>query len=196
MNQLIISIHYFSGVTLAIFIGVHLFNHLLVLHSEAKHLSFMKKARRFYRNPIAEFILLVAVAVQVVSGITLVIDKWDESFVLFEWLHILSGLYLSFFLVAHVTAVMVGRHRLKMDTNLYYGAGVVNMYPHQLFFIPYYALGVLSFFVHMASVHRVKMQDYVALSQAEQQAWIIIGIGVVYAVVVLWKMTHLSISKK
>ena len=74
---------------------------------------------------------------QILSGIVLVIQKWSRAEGVFDWLQMGSGIYLSLFLTNHVRAVLVGRYRLHIDTNLYYGAGVMNMWPQKLFFIPY-----------------------------------------------------------
>jgi len=186
-------IHYFSGLTIAAFVGVHLFNHLLVLHSEALHLRFMKAARKVYRHPVVEGVLLTAVVVQILSGIYLVTQKWPRAEGWFDWLHIASGLYLSLFLANHVRAVIVGRRKLHFDTNLYYGAGVMNMWPQKLIFIPYYALAVLSFFSHVASIHRVKMEEFVSPAAAAQQAVGILILGCLVTFLIIFRMSHLKL---
>ena len=187
-------IHYYTGLTLAVFIGFHLLNHLLILHSEALHIKFMKSARKIYRNRIVESLLLVAVLVQVISGITLVILKWNKVENYFDRIQITSGLYLSFFLLNHLLAVLRGRYKLKMDTNLYYGAGVMNVWPQKLFFIPYYSFAILSFFFHVACVHRIKMEKYAGLSVATKQAFLIMGIGMLVTLLVIIKMSNLKLS--
>jgi len=187
-------IHYYTGLTLAVFIGFHLLNHLLILHSEALHIKFMKSARKIYRNRIVESLLLVAVLVQVISGITLVILKWNKVENYFDRIQITSGLYLSFFLLNHLLAVLRGRYKLKMDTNLYYGAGVMNMWPQKLFFIPYYSFAILFFFFHVACVHRIKMEKYAGLSVATKQAFLIMGIGMLVTLLVIIKMSNLKLS--
>ena len=187
------NIHYYSGLTLAIYIGTHLLNHLLILHSEAMHVTFMRKARKVYRHPIVESVLLTAVAVQIISGIYLVTQKWTKAESWFDWVQISSGLYLSLFLTYHVRAVMLGRHKLHIDTNLYYGAGVMNMWPQKLIFIPYYSLAILSFFLHVACIHRVKMKDFVSQSAAGQQAIAIMILGCIVTFLVIFRMSHLKL---
>lgn len=187
-------IHYYTGLTLAVFIGFHLLNHLLILHSEALHIRFMKSARKIYRHRVVERLLLVAVLLQIISGFTLVILKWDKVENYFDVIQIASGLYLSFFLINHVIAVLRGRYKLKMDTNLYYGAGVMNMWPKKLFYIPYYSFAILSFFFHVACVHRIKMEKFTGLSVATKQSFIIMGAGVLVTVLVISKMSNLKIS--
>src|SRR6185503_9317527 len=98
-------IHYYTGLTLAIYIGTHLLNHLLILHSEAMHINFMQKARKVYRHPIVEGVLLTAVGLQMLSGLFLVTQKWTKTESWFDWAEICSGLYLLLFLTYHVRAV-------------------------------------------------------------------------------------------
>ncbi|HEU5168618.1 MAG TPA: hypothetical protein VFU29_23895, partial [Chitinophagaceae bacterium] len=131
---------------------------------------------------------------QVISGITLVILKWNKVENYFDRIQIASGLYLSFFLLNHVIAVLRGRYILKMDTNLYYGAGVMNMWPQKLFFIPYYSFAMLSIFVHVACVHRLKMEKFTGLPVATRQSFMIMGVGVLVTFLVIFKMSNLKIS--
>lgn len=186
------AIHYYSGITIALFIGVHLLNHLLILHSADLHIRFMQKARKVYRHPIAEGLLLTAVLVQILSGLFLVTRKWAKAEDWFDRAQLVSGIYLSLFLANHLRAVMTGRHKLHMDTNLYYGAGVMNVWPQKLFFIPYYALAILSVSVHVACVHRIKMAAFVPKAAAEQQAIGIMLLGCLATLLIIFKMSHLK----
>ncbi|HET6767643.1 MAG TPA: hypothetical protein VFH08_09600 [Chitinophagaceae bacterium] len=186
-------IHYYTGLTIAIFIGIHLMNHLLVIHSAAMHINFMQKARKVYRHPIAESVLLTAVALQILSGIFLITQKWSSVDSWFDWAHVCSGLYLFLFLTNHVRAVMVGRHKMHIDTNLYYGAGVMNRWPQKLVYIPYYSLAILAFFFHVACIHRIKMKELVSKEVAEQQAMGIMILGCIVTLLIVFKMSHLKI---
>lgn len=143
-----------------------------------------------------EILLLLGISIQIISGITLVILKWNKIESYFDVMQIASGLYMSFFLTVHINAVMIGRYKLKVDTNLYYGAGVMNMWPHKIFFIPYYSLSILSFFFHVACIHRTKMSEFVSTSSATAQSFIIMGIGIVITSLIIYKMSHLNFSKE
>ena len=187
------TIHYYSGLTVALYVGVHLLNHLFILHSEAMHIKFMRAARTVYRHPVVEGVLLSAVVVQIFSGIFLVTQKWSRAEGWFDWMQISSGLYLALFLANHVRAVIVGRRTMHIDTDLYYGAGVMNMWPQKLFYIPYYAIAVLSFYAHVASVHRVKMQEFVRSEVAEHQAEGIVILGCVVTFLIIFRMSRLKI---
>lgn len=139
------NLHYFSGVTITLFIGLHLFNHLCSIQGINQHIEVMSIFRSFYRNTIVESLLLLAVIIQIVSGLNLAFTKRKVSVSKFEKLQIWSGLYLAFFLIIHVSAVLTGRFCLHLDTNFYFGAAGINTYPFNLFFIPYYSLAILSF---------------------------------------------------
>ncbi|EPR68631.1 hypothetical protein ADICYQ_2328 [Cyclobacterium qasimii M12-11B] len=118
----------------------------------------MNDLRIIYRNVIAETILLVTVATQIVSGIKLFLKKRKTKYDLFEKLQIWTGLYLAIFLVFHLSAVLFGRLVLELDTNFYFGVTGLNTFPLNLFFIPYYGLAIISFFGHISAVHSKKLK--------------------------------------
>lgn len=187
------TIHYFSGITIALFVGLHIVNHLMVLHSTELHISFMQVTRKFYRHPVIETILFAAVLIQISSGIMLVTQKWSRLETVFDWIHILSGLYMSLFLIIHITAVIIGRYKLQLDTNIWYGAGVMNLWPHKLFFIPYYIFALLAFFFHVACIHRIKMQILTSVADAEKQSYIIMLVGIIITTAIIVKMSNLKL---
>ena len=188
-------IHYFSGITIALFLGIHILNHLMILHSAELHISFMQLARKIYRNPIVESILLLAVGFQIISGIALVRKRWSTLDTFFDRMHILSGLYMALFLIIHVSAVLMGRYQFQFDTNLWYGAGVMNLWPHKVFFIPYYTLALMSFFAHIACVHRKKMEAFTTARSAMIQSCLILFTGVVLNSLIILKMSNLDLPE-
>lgn len=68
-------IHYISGLIISIFVGLHLFNHFTAIFGAEFHIAVMDKLRVVYRNIIVESILLIAVFVQIISGIKLFFAK-------------------------------------------------------------------------------------------------------------------------
>lgn len=149
----------------------------------------MDNLRIVYRNIVVETILLLAVGVQIVSGIKLFFTtKKSGSF--FRKLQIWSGLYLAFFLVMHVSAILVGRFVLEVDTNFYYGAAGLNIFPLMLFFVPYYGLAILSFFGHIAGIHFMKMRQDVFGMSPKKQSHLILGIGVLVMIAIFFGMTN------
>jgi hypothetical protein len=174
-------IHYFSGITLSLFILLHVVNHLFALGGTALHQQVMQLLRKVYRFPPFEILLLSAVVVQIISGILLVF-KWKEKKGIYGWLQIISGLYLSFFMIYHVRAVLLGRYVWQVETDFHFAAGVVKAYPSKLFFIPYYLLSIICVFVHIGCVHysrSIKQQgSYLSKIKASTQSKMIMGIGV------------------
>ena len=181
--------HFISGTLLATFVGVHLINHLLVLVSPAAHIAFMEATRVVYRNPIVETVLLAAVGFQIVTGLRLVAevrrvkkDNWSR-------LHVASGLYLAFFLLIHVSAVLSGRYLFHLDTNLYFGAAGLNQFPLLLFFVPYYSLAVLAFFSHVAAIHHKKMTRRVVGLSVDKQSQLVLLAGIVLTISLMYGLT-------
>ena len=179
-----------SGLLLATFVGVHLTNHLMAGISPAAHVAFMTATRMVYRHPVVETVLLAAVTLQMITGLRLVGSVTWVSADAWSRLRVGSGLYLALFLIIHVGAVVTGRLILHLDTNLYFGAAGLNHYPHQLFFVPYYSLAILSFLAHVAAIHRMKMNRSVANVSPLRQAQFILALGVVLAFGVLYGMTN------
>jgi hypothetical protein len=148
-NMNLRSVHRTVAVLILLFAVVHIANHLASLSSIATHISFMDAARTVYRQPVVETFLLSGVAFQIASGLRLVFRGWRQRAGCIAWLQALSGAYLAFFLLLHVGAVLFGRALLHLDTNFYFAAAGLNVYPLQLFFVTYYFLAVSALFAHL-----------------------------------------------
>jgi hypothetical protein len=183
-------IHFVSGITLTIFIGLHLANHLASIAGVNKHIEWMNALRHFYRAPIIEFLILAAVLVQISSGIRLFLLRRKTNKVGFELLHIYTGLYFAAFLVIHVSAVLAGRFILHLDTNFYFGAAGLNSFPVNLFFIPYYSLAILSFFGHIAAIHHCKMKNAIWGLSVNGQSKAVLILGALVMLLILYGMTN------
>lgn len=184
------NLHYLSGLLLSVFIGFHLFNHLMALGGAEKHISTMQSFRSFYRHPFIETILFIAVLVQVFSGIRLVKAGSKTASRFYEKMHIWTGIYLAFFLIIHIAAVLAGRYVFELDTNFYFGVAGLNRFPFNLFFIPYYTLAILSFFGHIAAIHRKKMKRQLLGLSVIKQANIILITGAGIALCTLYGLTN------
>ena len=142
-------VHRLSALALVAFASIHLANHLAGVQSIAAHLAVMNAFRKVYRFPAAEALLLLCVTIQVISGLNLVVVGWRRRRGAVPRLQAWAGLYLSFFLLVHVSAILYGRAVLHLDTNFYYAAAGFHVPPFQVFFAPYYFLGVLGLFSHI-----------------------------------------------
>lgn len=183
-------IHYISGLTITLFIGLHLFNHFCSIFGADKHIEIMNTLRLFYRNIFIETILLIAVGIQIISGLNLFKANRKKASTSFEKLHIWTGLYLAIFLIIHLGAVLGGRLFLHLDTNFYFGAAGLNSFPSNLFFIPYYGLAIISFFGHIASIHSKKMKSNLFNLTPNEQATIMLIFGLLLTVVIFYGLTN------
>lgn len=159
MSTSVKKLHRLSGLTIASFLVLHLTNHLFALGGPSLHISVMNFFRHIYRFPPIEILLLLCVLFQVISGIWLVFKKGFLRQPFYIVVQVLSGLYLSFFMIYHVRAVLLGRFQWNVDTDFYFAAGVANRYPEKIFFIPYYTLSLVSMFAHIACVHYIKRME-------------------------------------
>ena len=183
-------LHYISGLTITVFVGLHLFNHFMSIWGADKHIAVMDNLRLFYRNIFIETILLLAVLTQIISGIKLFIRKRKTATTFFDTLQIWSGLYIALFFVIHVGVVFAGRIFLHLDTNFYFGVAGLNTFPLNLFFIPYYGLAILSFFGHVSAIHNSKMKKTVLGLTPKTQSIIILVFGLMLTLVIFYGLTN------
>jgi succinate dehydrogenase/fumarate reductase cytochrome b subunit len=141
--------HRVSAMAIVVFVAVHIANHVVALSGVAAHTAFLEAARRVYRHPLVEPLLLACVLFQVASGLRLLVRGWRERRGFMPWLQALSGAYLVFFLLAHVSAVLLARGVLGLDTNFHFAAAGMHVPPFEFFFVPYYFLAVLAVFTHL-----------------------------------------------
>ncbi len=184
------NLHYLSGIIITLFAALHLYNHICAIEGAVKHIQVMDSFRLIYRNVVAESILMVTIAIQIVTGIRFFRASRKTASTGFEKLHIWTGLYLAFFFVVHVSAIMAGRTILDLDTNFYFGAAGLNTFPFYIFFVPYYFLAIMALFGHIAAMHSKKMRLTIWSFSPENQSKIILAIGFLVAVAVLYGMTN------
>jgi hypothetical protein len=155
----------------------------------------METYRKIYRIPIVEVLLYTAVLVQVVSGGRLLWKKWRHTQGIWDKLQVWSGAFFLYFLLMHPMAVIWGRYVWEVDTNLYFGASVVNIKPFLYFYVFHYGFSIWAFFTHLACVHRVKMARFVSLRSAEVQATALVILGLVMAVLIVYNMMGMDIPQ-
>lgn len=142
-------LHRLSAILIGVFLLLHMANHLAGLSGQEAHMTFMAKARAFYRHPAIEIPLIGLLLWQVGSGLRMLVRGWAKRRGAVAWLQAISGGYLAFFLLNHVGAVVAGRTLLGLDTDFRFAAAGFFASPWQWFFAPYYFLGVVSLFVHV-----------------------------------------------
>ena len=183
--------HKISALVLTVFILLHLTNHLIAYLGPEAHINVMSALRTVYRSWIGETILLLAVLGQIITGI-IKVRKWglkQKNF--FDRLQVYSGLYLVFFLFAHTTAVLVARNVIGLDTNFYFGASALYLWPFKLFFVPYYTLSILAFFAHTGCVLRWILMNSWGEKKSNQLVYILMGIGLLISVLLVFVFSGL-----
>lgn len=183
-------VHGISGMVISIFVAMHLFNHLMSLGGPEVHNQTMNMLRPIYRNIISESLLLLAVLLQIVTGIQLFLKRRKQVQSPWERIQLYSGLYMAVFLLIHVGAVLGGRYVLGLNTNFHFASAGLNSFPFLLFFIPYYSLAILALWGHIAAIHAQKMKIAVLGISQEKQAFILLGMGAVIALLILWGFTN------
>jgi succinate dehydrogenase/fumarate reductase cytochrome b subunit len=146
-------LHRGGGALLAAFVAVHVANHLAALAGVDAHVRFMDAARRVYRQPVVEVVLLLCVVLQAASGLRMLWAGRQRRRGVLAWLQAGSGAYIALFLAIHVGAVLAGRAG-GLDTNFYFAAAGLHVWPFALFFVPYYFLAVAALFVHLGCALR------------------------------------------
>jgi hypothetical protein len=140
---------------IAVFLGVHIANHLAGLLGPEAHASFMKAVRHLYRAPLVEPALVGLFLFQVWSGIRLATGHLSRAMDRFRALQVASGIYLAFYLLGHMNSVFVyARLALRIETDWGFATGepaglVADAWNIRL--VPHYALGVFFVLAHLAS---------------------------------------------
>jgi hypothetical protein len=142
----------------AIFAVLHLGNHLVALAGVPAHQQVLDALRGWYRHPLVETPLLLALAGQVATGGARAWILLRAGIRAPRWAvwQAVSGLVLGGFVLIHVAAVWVGRGLLQLDTNFHFAAAGLHT-PWIVLFAPYYFLGVAALGVHLACAAQRRM---------------------------------------
>ena len=173
--------HRISALLIGSFILFHLINHLYILGGAQQHIEFMDTFRLAYRNILVESILLFCVMFQVCSGLYFVWHRRGHRSGFLERAQAISGLYLAYFFINHIGAVLYGRFVADLDTNIYYGIAGFHTEPFQFYFIPYYFFAVVALFVHLASAFNWLSRNSIQQSLRTKFSYVIILIGVTFS---------------
>jgi len=145
----------------------------------------MEAFRGIYRNILVEFILLICVIFQAISGIYFVWLNRKKHWGGFKKVQIISGLYLAYFLLNHISAVLFGRIVLGLDTNIYYGIAGLHISPFKFYFAPYYFLAVAALFIHIASAFNWLSRHKLSATLRAKLFYSIIALGITISVILM-----------
>jgi succinate dehydrogenase hydrophobic anchor subunit len=159
-NRTLRGLHLASGLLIAVFVTMHIGNNLAMFAGQAAHIAVMEALRPFYRNPLAETLLMLALAFQLSTGLAMIWRTRSERRQgLARW-QAISGVVLALFILNHVGAVWGGRLLMGLDTNYHFAAAGMHA-GFAGFFVPYYFLGVAALFVHAACALAWRMRGRV-----------------------------------
>jgi succinate dehydrogenase/fumarate reductase cytochrome b subunit len=166
-------LHRWSALVLVAFAALHMLSHLSAAHSLALNTRVVDAFRLAYKQPPLEALLLLAVPIQIVTGLLLVRaaknrppDGWDR-------LQRASGVYLAAFLGAHTIATAW----LFRDLNFRAASGGRPGVFGDPSFLAYYALGPLAVFVHVAAAVRSLLLARLGPARSERLARGLLGAG-------------------
>lgn len=179
------TLHRSSAVIIALFALLHIANHAFAVGGVDAHVRFMELLRQGYRLPLVEVLLIGCVLFQVCSGLFFVVRRFGQRHGFFDRLQALSGCYLGFFLLVHVSAVLFGRAVLGLDTNFFYAAAGMHVFPYSLFFVPYYFLAVAAIFAHLACAAHWLLRERLGVAERDRLGYLMCVAGVVLSAVII-----------
>lgn len=140
---------------LGVFLGVHFATHFAALGGVESHAAMLDMGRAVYRVPLVEGVLVAALGLQVMLGVTLVrrMARWPGGG---GWRRAQkwSGIVLAVFIVLHTSAALGSRWLFGLDTNFYWAAGTLTLAPLKYGFAPYYSAAVIALVTHvLAALH-------------------------------------------
>ncbi len=143
------------------FLGFHIANHFAGLAGPDAHRAVMKALRHIYRAPVIEPILLAGFLFLVVSGGRIAWRLSESPGDRFRTFQLASGVYLLFFLLSHVNAVLVlARSYLGIDSDWGFATGApagLIRDAWNIRLVPLYTLSVFFALAHPFAGARVVM---------------------------------------
>ena len=179
-------VHASSAIVLGVFAIAHVFNHSLAIVSLGTHTAVLHALRIVYRQSLGQVILVAAVAVQVLTGVTMVWNYSLRRASPLRNLQLISGVYLAVFLASHLLTVFTIRHQ-GIDTDFAWAshapAGLLGSLS-SVSLLPRYSLAVLAVFVHLACQARWNLARVMSVSAARKTSFGVAALGGVLTVVI------------
>jgi hypothetical protein len=176
------------------FVLVHLAVNLTAVHDLATYNVAAGWFRLVWRTPVTEPLLVAILAGQLVTGLLLVLDASVGRSTFEHLCQLTAGLYIAVFLTSHTLAVgVLGRGLLNRGPAFTFAsAGDAGLFgsAQAATLLPYYALGVLAIFVHLARPARLLALRGAGSARSRKTAGVIIAIGAVVSLLLLTALVH------
>lgn len=164
-------VHGWLAAILIVFLILHFATHLSGLAGIETYNAAQAMARRIYRAPLVEPLLIAAFLTQMAIGARLLWALWRRGpRGPWQWAQLLSGAGILFFIVQHLPAFAVARFGFGLDTTFFWPASVMRG-ALALYFTPYYFVGVLSLFVHLGCAVRMLLMRRGMRNAARLAGW-------------------------
>jgi hypothetical protein len=149
---------------IAIFLALHLANHLTFILGQATYREVMTAVRHVYRQEVLQPLLVVLLLFQVGSGVYLATRATTSPIDRFRTFQIATGIFLAAYVLGHMNSVFIfGRLYLGIDTDWAFATGapaglVKDAWNIRL--VPHYGLGVFFVLAHLAAGGRAVMLSH------------------------------------
>jgi hypothetical protein len=150
--------------------------------------------RVVWRTPVAEPILIALLATQVLTGVMLALDATIGRSTFEHLCQVTAGAFIAVFLMSHTLAVAVlGRGLLDRGPDFTFasaGPGGLLGSAQGATLFPYYGLGVVAVFVHLARPLRLYLTRTAGEARARRAVTALVGVGVVVSALLLRALVH------
>lgn len=171
-------LHRYNAIFLLLFIIAHFTNHVIGLTGLQNHIATMDMLRVVYRSQAIEIAVFILFFSQIALGLALILKRGKPKG-RWAWIQATSGVYIAFFLLQHLSAVIMMRLTYaQLDTNFYWAASVVQAKPVGWYFFPYYAFGILSLFAHLAAAIHFRWPDAEILRPVLLTSGVVLGLAI------------------
>lgn len=176
----VLKLHRLSAAVIVSFATLHFVCHLSAAFSLALNTRVVDWARLVYKQPPLEALLLLALPVQIVTGLWLFASAKERAQDRWNRLQLAAGVYLAIFIAAHATATALLFRDLSFRAA---SGGRTGLFGDPTFFA-YYAFGPLAVFAHVACGARSLLTRRLGPARAERLAGGILGLGAVVTLVI------------
>ncbi|MBW8880472.1 MAG: hypothetical protein JF615_03325 [Asticcacaulis sp.] len=145
-------VHRLSAALVFAFLCLHFANHFAGLFGVEAHGQVRDALRILYLYKPVEWAVFAAFAVQIATGVPLIIEIWTKKKDFVHQLMALSGLVMVLFIVAHIGLIVVAREVWHVDTGFTFVTASLTSPVWKTFFYGFYGAGVFSLFLHFAYI--------------------------------------------
>ncbi|MBT5074325.1 MAG: hypothetical protein HOJ34_12160 [Kordiimonadaceae bacterium] len=179
-------IHRYSALALIVgFILLHITNHLFALQSNEMHEEYRLLFNSWYQADLVEPVLFALIATMAITGLLMVRRYSGTDGDMFRTLQIGAGVYMLFFFVAHINAILSGRDRGTETDWLFATTGEAGLIVGAPMLIPYYIFAVLMILLHISlGLRRVLLSKNIAHEKANRTFYILISVGSLVTVMI------------